>query len=576
MNVFLLNHLNLLARNTYLFENFTKGKLREIFEADKTINVNSSMFLNTLCIENPYVFYCKNPDLNFIDFLFLQNLDIESEDIIAVLLLAKFGSDCKVFLNRSILYWLMESNANKRTNRRYVTLVENFIKKENMAFRADFKTIDEAVLNKYKVNTAFDRYIRLRVKTYHASGTLVDINFFFLNVLPSLKTPRAKKLLHNFIEIVKANNKYTNYLECKLNNKILLSPSISEYKREESVLFEIKNAFSIFDSDMAKICEEIEKKTLPINITESVINDNGESIDSFSDDEDVISNQINGNSIEITFVDISQHVKLFSLNKRCILKKTTNVTRDVKKLLSDSIKNIDDIIYQMNSKELGVRCCVLLYYKSEDKSYQLLCRQIKTTRNVLTLQKDYLVCGWYGMRQDIKKKTIMKKLREHKDDYNIRGISIMDIDAENENNLIMTLSEIIKSIENVDYVYVQNNVYNPIITYDVIPVTNVNCVRYHTANDICASADNIEDPLETTIRCAEACLNYDKQTLEINEATNVQKEDNQQQYIVKDLTDCHYINHTVNGLQHLCESADSLDKIGLDLVDDIVRASTII
>ena len=217
MNFYIHENVNRLSRNSYIEELFIKGRLQIAFENNTGYegNVYKEIFE-----KNFLKFVSKFNNLHFNDFLFMHGVPINSPTAKIVLMLLKYGSECLIYVDRSVLRWLYEGDIEDTLNKdqnlqRKLKAIEIFIDMEFQRLKIHqpkYSRIEKATKDGHIVNMAFNRFTRYRNPYSNLSGTLVEVNFFFTKILPKINSKNANDLMENVINIFKANNDYCTYL----------------------------------------------------------------------------------------------------------------------------------------------------------------------------------------------------------------------------------------------------------------------------------------------------------------------------------------------------------------------------
>lgn len=201
-------NINRLASNPYLEQCFTAGVLQRTFAAEDRPN------LHRMFQENIIEFVAKYSNLTFFDFIFLRGIDTKSVLLKIILILIKYGCDCYIYMDRSVLRWLLPP-LKDRTITNHLNRIENMVCKELISKRLPvmrFPNIKDAIDAGHSVNRAFYQYTRSKYPKVPCNGILIDINFFLIYVLVYIKSDKSITLLDTFIEVFKANNDYIMYV----------------------------------------------------------------------------------------------------------------------------------------------------------------------------------------------------------------------------------------------------------------------------------------------------------------------------------------------------------------------------
>ena len=219
MNFYIHENVNRLSTNSYIEELFIKGKLQTSFENN---NGYPGDVYKEYFGKNLLEFVTKFSDLHFNDFLFMHGVSINKPTAKIVLMLLKYGSECLIYMDRSVTRWFIEGSINEdeKPNKdlnlqRKMRNIESFIASEHERLRIPqlkYNRIEKASKDGYDVNMAFNRFTRSRYPNSHLSGTLVEVNFFITKILPKINSKNSNELMEDVINIFKANNDYCTYL----------------------------------------------------------------------------------------------------------------------------------------------------------------------------------------------------------------------------------------------------------------------------------------------------------------------------------------------------------------------------
>ncbi|WBR61493.1 hypothetical protein [Drosophila suzukii associated hytrosavirus 1] len=463
MNFYILENINRLASNSYLEELFTKGKLQLLYEDDPQNARSADSYFSEL--DNDLLsFVVKYPNLKFNDFLFMRKIDVNSRHTQVILMLLKYGCDCLIYLDRSTLRWLINEEMCVSTLQRRLRVLEEYVEKKILELNLPllkYNTKDEALNAGHIINMAFSAHTRNEFARYHFSGILIDVNFFFTQLLPRIKTDFTVGLLDCAINVFKANNDYCRYLTetGRLDKmKILYDATFPTTTSAESRIH-LRSLYQNTCSESS--ANEFDK------IVNEILNNSYEDLLSY---EPVVTTKRKDSEpkkkkrkypiAEINFDELPWSTELQSDRSGNVLYKNVSASivffRAKPKIeQEDLLKSVKKIMTtSCFYATVNKRFCVLLFYIEKNKSYRFMTRQIKTARAVLTRQNDErLICGWTGLRNIINKSILISSLKKMYN-YKIKCNQIYNID--DFEKLIKDLTICINSIEGDSGIFVMS------------------------------------------------------------------------------------------------------------------------
>lgn len=131
-------------------------------------------------------------------------------------MLLKYGCDCLIYLDRSVLCWILRRNYKDRTLTRHLAKLESFVEDELKKMKMpilQYKNISLAQKDGHVLNMAFKKFARNLYPNVKLNGILVDVNFFVTRLLVKTKSEVAQSLLNTFVNFFKANNDFCHYIQ---------------------------------------------------------------------------------------------------------------------------------------------------------------------------------------------------------------------------------------------------------------------------------------------------------------------------------------------------------------------------
>lgn len=311
-------NINRLASNPYLEQCFSAGVLQRTLAAEDRPN------LHRMFQENIIEFVAKYPNLTFFDFIFLRGIDTKSVLLKIILILIKYGCDCYIYMDRSVLRWLLPP-LKDRTITNHMNRIENMVCKELTSKHLPvmrFSNIKDAIDAGHSVNRAFHQYTRSKYPKVPCNGILIDINFFLIYVLVYIKSDKSITLLDTFIEVFKANNDYIMYI-LELNRYTAITTNIYMYTDSKNETAICKDSMMITDKQSLQFIKKIlpEKSTFQQNVedikldpallkcctnTSTIDNDDNNILDNINDSTDVDDN-VNDNATTLVAAAVTNN-----------------------------------------------------------------------------------------------------------------------------------------------------------------------------------------------------------------------------------------------------------------------------
>ena len=464
MDYFIYDNITKLAANKYLEDLLQRGQLQSQFETD-AINHLPSEYLEKFH-SDILSFTAKYSNLCFNDFLFMRNVDILRSETKAILLLIIYGADCKLFVDRAVLRWVLTGIATRNMQRTLLRWERTL--QQELPDAIKFSSIDQAAKT-YILNMSFYRYCRNINQGSIYDGYVVDVNFFIMKILYRVKSPFTTSLFVLILDILKANVDYCAYLKelaCIESMKFLFGNfSATDNLDTEQQKIQVKSLYTpklsngYYIENYDDIVNEIliqDVNMLGVN-NNNTEDDNDDENDADNDEDDDNDDDDNNNDDSIEKIEqkyINATIMYFLMPRK--LKKSKKIFKNLQSVL---LKSCD---FATQNK----RFCVILYCEKKTSTYRLMTRQVKTARLVLRPHGDLPLCGWSGMIANISKTIIFKMMKELKTKYTIKGSMIYNV--KNENVLINDITNIIINLENTS----SPQQYCPEITSSVPLVQN--------------------------------------------------------------------------------------------------------
>lgn len=467
-------NINRLACNEYINELLTNGRLKDAYEADRS-ECNSPKFIHQQYLDNRVAFVVQYQGLGFNDFLFLNNLDIQLSDIRVIMTLLRYGSGCRVYMDRAVLKWLLQGSPKEKNLQRNMKSLEMFtiatMESQNKPVYR-YKRMEQAKKDGFIINEAFYHFTHNNFHNSFHDGIVIDLNFLLTDLAMRANTVYSKKLISIILDIFNAQTEYGEYIleTSRFNAMRNLYNKLEPWPPQScssSILYEIKSGHksstkstldkivsqavnddddndSDSDEGLGTSCVNESLSPLPspdLSSDDSAEDeDEGEAVDrkkrkksvaaAVGDDADFVMDD----KFQISCYTISPTICFFSVTNAPI--------KDGKFLLS--IQKI--MVSSCNASNTKERFCVVMFYDENENVYKFLTRQVFTGKNVLIQHNHQIVCGWSGMIMNMKKNLLLAEFKKKfGKKYTIKSMQVSNVKDRDE--FVNDLTQMIKNLE---------------------------------------------------------------------------------------------------------------------------------
>lgn len=502
--LFISTNINILAANEYINDLLVKGSLQTAYEAEPIEN-NTPRCIYQQFINNKENFVVLYPSLGFNDFLFMHNLDIASPDINVIVTLVRYGSGCRIYMDRAVLRWLLQGSPKEKNLQRNLKNLENFVidhleKNNKPVYR--FKRIDLALRENFILNQAFHNYTHHNFPHGSHEGIIIDVNFLFTDLAFRANSVYSRNLITNILKIFEAQTLYGEYLYALSRYNAVKRTLELQVEREQEQIKQFNFDIPVYNTQIesyayknSSAVDKLIYDTLNGDFDYFGFNaaapssDEGLGSDKSNNNDDdahstssakshsscsssssssnnssrassrsrrptVTNNNSSSSESEAEESeaedneDVVEDDSDFKIDDKILMPtvrffRVHNVQRVNEKVTKAAQKILEQSCNLAKTKE---RFCIVMLHSDKDNVYKFITRQVNTAKLVLPQQKDRIVCGWSGLTTNLKKNQLLVDLKKaHPKRYTVKNVQLHKV--KDEDLLIDNLTSLIQSIE---------------------------------------------------------------------------------------------------------------------------------